>query len=524
MDSRHGRVMRAALEGFIVSEESTDQSTPDNGGRWPSFLNPADPAGRTVASHLLLAAGLVVTFNIILAGYSDERSAIVKSHASQLGLEAVASLSALEEAESGTRSNVLIAALLGALVLGVGVGQLGGASAGGPDVLREVFDEVDGGHLKQALRVVSGSTRSASGVHEEFLGHFQERLAKLQSSGNGLGAQSHALSSEIEAMARETRTIESNADSVANVTSEMSSNINTVAAAVEEFSSNVRNVAGAVEEMSTNLATISSNAASMTSSVDSVETAVTAMSDSMKEVTENSNHAVEIAERANQTATRSDEIITALGQSAQEIGKVINVIDDIAAQTNLLALNATIEAASAGDAGRGFAVVANEVKELAKQTSEATNEIGRKIEEIQTNTGDAVSAIQEIVGIITEINSTSRSIESAVSGQRTRADEMADALAGATEAVRVIERNVNEASLGAKNVAQNADELANGASEIARSAADASSGVSNLVRGINQVGEGVRTTAERAGAIEGASRELEDAVGDLNGHVGYYDA
>lgn len=89
--------------------------------------------------------------------------------------------------------------------------------------------------------------------------------------------------------------------------------------------------------------------------------------------------------------------------SIQEIGKVVSVIDDIAAQTNLLALNATIEAASAGEAGRGFAVVANEVKELAKQTSEATNEIARKIEEIQTNTADAVSAIQEIVGSITDV-------------------------------------------------------------------------------------------------------------------------
>lgn len=507
-----------------MSEEPTDKSTlaaRKSPGKLPHL---GAPVAKAVATHLLLAAALILSFNVVLADYGERRSAIVQEKATQLGQAAAASLLQLEEAESGVRSKALIAALLGALVWGVGVGRLGTNRSAGSDTLGQVIYEVDEGHLQQASLLASQAADNSSEEIEGFLTHFRSRVEDLQSSGRDLGDQSQALTGNIERMARESRAIETNADSVAGVTSEMSSNINTVAAAVEEFSSNVRNVAGAVDEMSTNLSEISSNAASMTSSVDSVDIAVKAMSESMKEVTENSSHAVEIAERANQTATRSDEIITALGLSAQEIGKVVSVIDDIAAQTNLLALNATIEAASAGDAGRGFAVVANEVKELAKQTSEATNEIGRKIEEIQTNTGDAVSAIQEIVVIITEINSTSRSIESAVSGQRTRADEMARALAGATEAVRVIERNVNEASLGAKNVAQNADELANGASEIAHSAADASSGVGELVRGITEVSDGVRSTAERVAGLEGACRELESTVGELNVQVNYYDA
>src|SRR6202000_3305836 len=106
--------------------------------------------------------------------------------------------------------------------------------------------------------------------------------------------------------------------------------------------------------------------------------------------------------------------VSKLGESSVEIGEVVKVITSIAQQTNLLALNATIEAARAGEAGKGFAVVANEVKELAKEAAKATEDIGRKIEAIQTDTKGAVEAIQQIGGVINQINDISNTIASAV--------------------------------------------------------------------------------------------------------------
>jgi methyl-accepting chemotaxis protein len=141
-----------------------------------------------------------------------------------------------------------------------------------------------------------------------------------------------------------------------------------------------------------------------------------------------------------QAATTS-ETMSKLGQSSQEIGQVVKVITSIAQQTNLLALNATIEAARAGEAGKGFAVVANEVKELARQTAKATEEIGNKIAGVQSDTGLAVSAIREIAGVIDKINEISTTIASAVEEQNAATGE--------------ISRNVGEAARGTADVSYN---------------------------------------------------------------------
>jgi len=147
-----------------------------------------------------------------------------------------------------------------------------------------------------------------------------------------------------------------------------------------------------------------------------------------------------------------------LGESSQEIGAVIKVITSIAQQTNLLALNATIEAARAGEAGKGFAVVANEVKELAKQTAKATEEISQKIEAIQGVTKGAVTAIEEISTIINQINDISNSIAAAVEEQTATTNE--------------IGRSVNEAAQGVNDIAKNIGGVAGAARSTTQGAID----------------------------------------------------
>src|SRR5213592_4681039 len=131
------------------------------------------------------------------------------------------------------------------------------------------------------------------------------------------------------------------------------------------------------------------------------------MGATVKEIAVAVGQATRVASEAVTTAEATNATVAKLGESSAEIGKVIEVITSIAEQTNLLALNATIEAARAGEAGKGFAVVANEVKELAKQTATATEEISRKIEAIQGDTKGAVEAIGHITKIITRVNGIS---------------------------------------------------------------------------------------------------------------------
>jgi methyl-accepting chemotaxis protein len=167
-------------------------------------------------------------------------------------------------------------------------------------------------------------------------------------------------------------------------------------------------------------------------------------------------------------ADRTNVTIAKLGESSAEIGNVIKVITSIAQQTNLLALNATIEAARAGEAGKGFAVVANEVKELAKQTAKATEDISRKIEAIQEDTTSAVDAIAQITTIIHQINDLQNTIASAVEEQTATTGE--------------ISRNVGEAAHGSNGIAQNISSVAQAARSTTEGASNTKSAADNLSR------------------------------------------
>ena len=217
-------------------------------------------------------------------------------------------------------------------------------------------------------------------------------------------------------------------------------------------------VASASEEVHQNVATVAAGAE---------ETGVT-----VREVARSAAEAATVATKAVQVADEVNRTVAKLGDSSREIGAVVKTITSIAEQTNLLALNATIEAARAGGAGKGFAVVANEVKELAKETAGATEDISRKIEAIQHDTEAAVAAIAEIEGIIQQIHDFQNTIASAVEEQSSTMAEISRTIEEAARGTSEIASNMTGVAQGAQATATGASQTMSAASQLAQMATE----------------------------------------------------
>ena len=238
--------------------------------------------------------------------------------------------------------------------------------------------------------------------------------------------------------------------------------------ATEELISVSQNMSAAAEETATQATLAAAASTQVSTNVQTVATGTEEMTASIREISKNVGEAARIASAAVKLAESTNETVAKLGASSVEIGQVIKVITSIAQQTNLLALNATIEAARAGEAGKGFAVVANEVKELAKQTAKATEDISQKIDAIQTDTKGAVDAIMQIGGIINQINDISNVIASAVEEQSATTNEIARNVQEAAKGTTEIAKNIEGVAEAAGNTTTGANNTHKVATEIAR--------------------------------------------------------
>jgi methyl-accepting chemotaxis protein len=242
-------------------------------------------------------------------------------------------------------------------------------------------------------------------------------------------------------------------------------------------------VVSSAECLTRTLTRMAETTAEMSGGVGNVADAIQQMSATIADIAKSAENAASIADKATRLAQQSTSKVDALGRNADEIGRVIEVIQDIAEQTNLLALNATIEAARAGEAGKGFAVVATEVKELATQTANATDDIRRRIEGIQDSATETVKAINEIGVVVNSINDVSRTIAAAVEEQSITTKQMASRIADSVDAADAVARGVSESAEASQQITSNVTGFAKvvtDAMQSAQAAKDASEQLKDL--------------------------------------------
>ena len=328
--------------------------------------------------------------------------------------------------------NIMVALVLGAIALAIALGLLIARMIARPlDAAVRVLEAVARGDLSKRLDM---DTTDEVG----------QMATALNQALDMMGSAVHAISQNAESVASSSEQLTSVSHQMSSNSKETAAQASVVSASSDEVSKSVQTVAAGAEEMSA----------------------------SINEIAKNTNEAAQVAKDAVDLAAKINETIANLGVSSAEIGNVIKVITSIAEQTNLLALNATIEAARAGEAGKGFAVVANEVKELAKQTGAATEDIGKKIAAIQRDTQTAVDSIGTIGTVINHINDIANTIASAVEEQSVTTNEMSRNVSEASKGSNEIVQNITAVAQAAQCTASGATQTQAAAQELARLAAE----------------------------------------------------
>jgi methyl-accepting chemotaxis protein len=255
-----------------------------------------------------------------------------------------------------------------------------------------------------------------------------------------------------------------------------------MSAGADQTSGKANTVAEAGEEMSGNMGIMAAAMGEASGNVSMVAAAVEEMTSTITQIADNAEKASKITSGAVAQTEKASVQISELGESAKDIGKVIETITEISEQVNLLALNATIEAARAGEAGKGFAVVANEIKELARQTATATNEIKQRVEGIQHSTKGTVAEIAAITKVVNEVNQIVGAIAGAVEEQSSATREIASNISQASVGINEVNQNVSQSSVVSAQIAHEISEVKDAAVHMSANSTQVDQSATDLSR------------------------------------------
>ncbi len=327
-----------------------------------------------------------------------------------------------------------------------------------------------------------------------------------------VSTQNDALSREISTVKEAIGVAAASIQNISVATHQVSENVTSIATGVEQTSVNISTMAAAAEEITANISGVNNNLESVDGAVRNVSVSVAEVTESLNDIRMRCQRASDESQAAFNHAKSTQEVMDQLSQSAREISHVVEVITDIAEQTNMLALNASIEAAGAGDAGKGFAVVANEVKELARQTADATKMIHSQNRTIQNHTRLVSKANMGIVASMERINRTNMEINLSVDEQTNVVHAISAAMQQVAEAAAEVTRNAQELNVAAQDVARAASEAAIGTAEVANAAQGVAAAAQETASDSNLAMEQALAMQASMDHTEKVSHEVNESV------------
>ncbi|MBF0154584.1 MAG: hypothetical protein HQL64_12650 [Magnetococcales bacterium] len=391
---------------------------------------------------------------------------------------------------------------------------------------------------EKRVAVVSPSvTGGLSRQHQEFVAEIETKLAHLEELSEPLRSLSSALSAHVGEMTQgakkaiyDAREMRTNMTTINAWAEESNEHMHVISQSADESSANMQSINKASEDANTALKMVAESSEQASISMNSVRDAaertnrnlnevarsVEELNCSLMEVRKQCEAADKESGQASHNAQNNSEVMANLAKAAQEIGKVIELINEIADQTNMLALNASIEAAGAGDAGKGFAVVANEVKELARQTTDAIRLVGDSVDEIQEKTAEATKAAHEMARNIERISQSNREILHTVDSQSNNIQAVARSMEAVALENSEVTRLVAESSGGISEMSRNVNEISEGIAEVTRNVTEATDGIHRMATGVGEIARGNIENSQNVGDAASSTTGVISSMEQVN--------